>query len=129
MKSFFAWEKNTKFFNWWVEGKHAEHQVGKNTETGSRTLTASDRKTRICSVLLRQISAKMKWMKRNLVFLLLLMVLNGTVHAQCSICTKNAQQLGEKPAKGMNSGILYLAFTPFLLIGYIGYRWWQSNKD
>ncbi|HET9431592.1 MAG TPA: hypothetical protein VFO70_10475 [Chitinophagaceae bacterium] len=49
--------------------------------------------------------------------------------AQCSICTKTAQQLGEKPAKGMNSGILYLAFAPFAIVGYIGYRWWKSNRD
>lgn len=48
--------------------------------------------------------------------------------AQCSICTKTAQQLGEKPAKGMNSGILYLAFAPFAIVGYIGYRWWKNNK-
>ncbi|HEY0732009.1 MAG TPA: hypothetical protein VGD33_06300 [Chitinophagaceae bacterium] len=50
------------------------------------------------------------------------------VPAQCSICTKTAQQLGEKPAKGLNSGILYLAFAPFLIVGYIGYRWWKSNQ-
>jgi hypothetical protein len=49
--------------------------------------------------------------------------------AQCSICTKTAQQLGEKPAKGMNSGILYLAFAPFAIVGYIGYRWWKTNRD
>lgn len=49
--------------------------------------------------------------------------------AQCSICTRTAQQLGEKPAKGMNSGILYLAFAPFAIVGYIGYRWWKNNRD
>jgi hypothetical protein len=49
--------------------------------------------------------------------------------AQCSICTKTAQQLGEKPAKGMNSGILYLAFAPFAIVGYISYRWWKNNKE
>lgn len=49
--------------------------------------------------------------------------------AQCSICTKTAQQLGEKPAKGMNSGILYLAFAPLVLGGFIGYKWWKHNKD
>ena len=48
--------------------------------------------------------------------------------AQCSICTKTSQQLGEKPAKGMNSGILYLAFAPFVIVGYIGYRWWKNNR-
>lgn len=49
--------------------------------------------------------------------------------AQCSICTKTTQQLGEQPAKGMNSGILYLAFAPFAIVGYIGYRWWNSNRN
>lgn len=49
--------------------------------------------------------------------------------AQCSICTKTTQQLGEKPAQGMNSGILYLAFAPFAIVGFIGYRWWKNNKD
>jgi hypothetical protein len=49
--------------------------------------------------------------------------------AQCSICTKTAQQLGEKPAKGLNSGILYLAFTPFAIAAYVGYRWWKNNHE
>jgi len=48
--------------------------------------------------------------------------------SQCSICTKTAQQLGEGPAEGMNTGILYLAFAPFAIIGYIGYRWYESNR-
>jgi hypothetical protein len=51
------------------------------------------------------------------------------IAAQCSICTKTAQQLGEGPARGMNSAILYLAFFPLLLIGFIGYRWWKTNKE
>jgi prepilin signal peptidase PulO-like enzyme (type II secretory pathway) len=50
-------------------------------------------------------------------------------HGQCSICTKTAQQLGEKPAKGLNSGILYLAFAPFAIAGYVAYRWWKSNAN
>jgi hypothetical protein len=48
--------------------------------------------------------------------------------AQCSICTKTAQQLGEKPAQGLNSGILYLAFAPFAIVGFVAYRWWKNNK-
>lgn len=59
---------------------------------------------------------------------LLLLLAAGPLAAQCSICTKTAQQLGEKPAEGMNSGILYLAFTPFLIIGYIAYRWFRNNR-
>ena len=51
--------------------------------------------------------------------------------AQCSICTRTAQQLGEKPARGLNAGILYLAFTPLLLIGIIGYKFYKkyNSKD
>ncbi|MDO9376643.1 MAG: hypothetical protein V4725_01015 [Bacteroidota bacterium] len=48
--------------------------------------------------------------------------------AQCSLCTKTAQQLGEKPAQGLNSGILYLMIMPFAIVGFIGFRWWKNNK-
>ncbi len=51
------------------------------------------------------------------------------VQAQCSICTKTAQQMGERPAKALNGGILYLAAMPFLIFSFIGYRWWKSNQD
>jgi hypothetical protein len=54
--------------------------------------------------------------------------ISESLSAQCSICTKTTQQLGEGPAAGMNAGILYLAFTPLLIVGVIGYRWWQRNK-
>ena len=64
-----------------------------------------------------------------LIFITGSMLVTSAVSAQCSICTKTTQQLGEKPAKGMNSGILYLAFAPFAIVGYIGYRWWKNNKD
>ncbi|MBS1576938.1 MAG: hypothetical protein JST09_16700 [Bacteroidetes bacterium] len=49
-------------------------------------------------------------------------------NAQCSVCTRTAQQLGEKPAKGLNAGILYLAFTPFAIGSYIFYRWRKNEK-
>ncbi|HLF46391.1 MAG TPA: hypothetical protein VI548_08195 [Chitinophagaceae bacterium] len=52
---------------------------------------------------------------------------DSSLVAQCSICTKTAQQLGEKPAKGLNAGIIYLAITPFLIAGYLYYRWKKSN--
>ena len=48
---------------------------------------------------------------------------------QCSLCTKTAQQLGEKPALGLNQGIIYLMLTPFAVMGVIAYRWWKSNRD
>lgn len=48
--------------------------------------------------------------------------------AQCSICTKTASQLGEGPASALNSAIIYLAFAPFAIVGFIGYRWWKNEK-
>jgi hypothetical protein len=48
--------------------------------------------------------------------------------AQCSICTKTASQMGEKAGRGFNGGIMYLGFVPFIIGGYIGYRWWKQEK-
>ena len=61
-----------------------------------------------------------------LVFFFLL--ISPLLQAQCAVCTKTALQLGEKPAQGLNSGILYLMFMPFAIVGFIGYRWWKGNK-
>jgi hypothetical protein len=70
-------------------------------------------------------------MKLGYIFFLsfCLLTLCVNAQAQCSICTKTAAQLGEKPAKGLNAGILYLMLTPFAIIGFVGYRWWKKNKD
>lgn len=59
----------------------------------------------------------------------LCIIASAAVQAQCSICTKTAAQLGEKPAKGLNAGIIYLALTPFAVVGFIGYRWWKKEKE
>ena len=49
--------------------------------------------------------------------------------AQCAICTRTAQQMGEKPAKALNKGIIYLAAAPLAIFCVIGYRWWRNNRD
>ncbi|HEX6915370.1 MAG TPA: hypothetical protein VF145_09020 [Chitinophagaceae bacterium] len=67
-------------------------------------------------------------MKKFISFLFILF-LSLQLSAQCSICTKTASQLGEGPARGLNSGIIYLMLTPFALIGVIGYRWWKKEKQ
>lgn len=55
-------------------------------------------------------------------------VFTGRSAAQCSICTKTASQLGVKPARGLNAGILYLMLTPLTVAGFIGVRWWKREK-
>ena len=70
--------------------------------------------------------------KRRLQLLLTIMLAFasvGVVSAQCSICTKTAGQLGEKKAQSLNSGIVYLMLTPFVIAGYIGFRWWKGEKE
>lgn len=49
--------------------------------------------------------------------------------AQCSICTKTAQQLGKESATGLNNGIIYLMMLPFAIGGFIAYRWWKQEKQ
>jgi hypothetical protein len=72
-------------------------------------------------------------MKKFLLILLFIfyftLFFSGNSNAQCSICAKTTQQLGDKPARGFNSGIIYLMLTPFAVVGFVGYRWWQNNKD
>jgi len=68
---------------------------------------------------------------KKLLFLIIIMALllpGSDLMAQCSLCTKTAQQLGEGPAKGLNNGILMLAFTPLALMALLGYRWWRSQR-
>jgi len=45
----------------------------------------------------------------------------------CSMCTKTASQLGDKSARGLNSGILYLAALPLLTMATVGFAWWRRN--
>jgi len=71
----------------------------------------------------------MKKLGLALVVFTLIIMLPAIAEAQCSMCTKTAQQLGEKPAQGLNSGILYLMLTPFAVMGVIAYRWWKNEKE
>ena len=48
--------------------------------------------------------------------------------AQCALCTKTAQQLGDGPATGLNKGMMYLMFIPLALLFYIGYRWYKREQ-
>jgi hypothetical protein len=72
-------------------------------------------------------------MKRKLGFLVLSLLIflclsSVKSYSQCSICTRNVQQMGERPGKAFNAGIIYLAFTPLAIGGILGYRWWKQNR-
>src|SRR5690606_12937485 len=53
--------------------------------------------------------AMKKWILALMFTLTIASLAPVSASAQCSICTRTAQQLGEKPAKGLNGGIIYLA--------------------
>ncbi|MBP7183864.1 MAG: hypothetical protein KBA06_00010 [Saprospiraceae bacterium] len=51
--------------------------------------------------------------------------------AQCPMCKISAEsnlQNGGSTGNGLNTGILYMLSLPYLLVAFIGYRWWKSNK-
>lgn len=53
--------------------------------------------------------------------------------AQCAMCRTqvvNNVSHGETSfAAGLNTGILYLFFTPYILIGVIAYLWFKNSKQ
>jgi hypothetical protein len=71
----------------------------------------------------------MKQRIKILSFFVVLLFSSVCMYAQCSICSKTASQMGEEAGRGLNSGIIYLAAAPFLILSYIGYRWWKNNQD
>lgn len=70
----------------------------------------------------------MKYIFNIILAVMLVLFVSTATQAQCSVCTKTSSQMGEKPAQGMNSAIIYLMMAPFAIVGFIGYRWWKGNK-
>jgi len=70
-----------------------------------------------------------KWVLILVFMIVAVVVVSADAAAQCSICTKTASQLGEKPAKALNGAIIYLMGAPFAIVGFIGWRWWKSQKE
>lgn len=68
-------------------------------------------------------------MKKWLMIILISFATITIANAQCSICSKTASQMGETPGKGLNAGILYLMAAPLSIAGFIGYKWWQNEKQ
>lgn len=66
---------------------------------------------------------------KRMALLLFTLVVSVSLFAQCSICTRTAQQLGEQPAKGLNAGIIYLAFLPLAIGSVIWFKWKKNNPE
>ena len=51
--------------------------------------------------------------------------------AQCPMCRMSAESNlkdGGQAGRGLNSGILYMLATPYLLVGLIGFMWWRNRR-
>lgn len=69
-------------------------------------------------------------MRRGLILLVFCLLITSGVWAQgCVICTNTASNLDQDSAKGLNSGIVYLAALPLLFIGTVGFIWYRRNKS
>jgi hypothetical protein len=72
-------------------------------------------------------------MKARCLFILLAAVLwvATPADAQCPMCRMSAEsnlENGGSEGKGLNTGILYMLATPYLLIGTLGFIWWRNRK-
>lgn len=66
---------------------------------------------------------------KGLIGIVALLILQVQVlFAQCAVCTKTAEQMGEKPAQGLNMGILYLMLLPLIFIGIVVYRYFLKKE-
>ncbi|MCZ2223835.1 MAG: hypothetical protein LC122_09425 [Chitinophagales bacterium] len=68
-------------------------------------------------------------LKHTIVTVLMMFVFIEQTIAQCSVCTKTAEQLGEGPANALNNAIVYLMMIPLLIMVFIGYYWWKREKE
>jgi amino acid transporter len=66
--------------------------------------------------------------KYLIAFIICIIIFSNQVSAQCSVCTKTAEQLGEGPASALNSAIVYLMMIPLIIMGFIGFYWWKKEK-
>jgi len=54
-----------------------------------------------------------------------------TLQAQCPMCKMSAEsnlKNGGTAGRGLNTGILYMLFVPYLLVASIGYWWWRNRR-
>jgi len=77
----------------------------------------------------KKISTKSRGVLLGVSMLFCLLILNlSNLMAQCALCTKTAQQLGDGPAAGLNKGILYLMVIPLGILSIIGIKWYKKEK-
>lgn len=74
----------------------------------------------------------MKNLRFCLLFVLILFVGVDLLDAQCAMCKatleSNLQSGEEAKGQGINQGIMYIMFVPYILIGVVGYFMYKHYK-
>ncbi|MBK8348400.1 MAG: hypothetical protein IPL08_12520 [Saprospiraceae bacterium] len=68
----------------------------------------------------------------GLTVILVLVVGQVDLIAQCPMCKLSAESNlrdGGSAGKGLNTGILYMFFLPYLIVGTLGYLWYKNRKN
>jgi len=47
----------------------------------------------------------------------------------CRASAETSLKEGSTNMRGINRGILYLFFAPYLIVGSIGFIWWRSEQQ
>ncbi|MBF12445.1 MAG: hypothetical protein CMC63_09740 [Flavobacteriaceae bacterium] len=68
--------------------------------------------------------------KKLILFIFIVFILGfNEINGQCSMCRAVIEsEEGQKTAKGINNGILYLMAIPYLLVGIVGWKVFQILK-
>lgn len=71
-------------------------------------------------------------LKKTLITMFLLLAVTVVSYGQCAMCRTtivNNVSHGETAlAASLNTGILYLFFTPYILVAIIGFFWYRNSK-
>lgn len=65
------------------------------------------------------------------IVLALIVLADTAMQAQCPMCRMSAEsnlKNGGTDGRGLNTGILYMFFLPYLLVAAIGF-WWYKNRN
>lgn len=66
---------------------------------------------------------------KTIYILIIVLLITIPVDAQCAMCRAVLEsEEGQKTAKGINNGIVYLMIIPYVLIGAVGYFVYKNHK-
>ena len=72
-------------------------------------------------------------MKKTVIILFFMLAGFSSAMAQCAMCRatleNNVSNGNIGIAEGINVGILYLFFAPYLAVAVIGYLWYKTSKS